>query len=109
MHRRSREDQPIVGIWSTDPAQDARAATAAQVSRLGMPLVNEVVIPLKDKDKFNASRRGTTAQFLEYVTNPELPKLIEAIYKIKAPGGAAQRPGVGVPHRRRRASTSRRT
>jgi hypothetical protein len=32
-----------------------------QVSRLGMPLVNEVVVGLKDKDKFNASKPGATA------------------------------------------------
>lgn len=50
-----------------------------------MPLVNEVVNPLKDKDKFNASAPRDDAQFLENVTNPELPKLIEGIYKIPAP------------------------
>ncbi len=38
------------------PTARSRTATYRQVSRLGMPLVNEVVIPLKDKDKFNASK-----------------------------------------------------
>ncbi|MFF1452480.1 DUF4331 domain-containing protein [Streptomyces sp. NPDC058274] len=77
-------EQPIVGIWSTTERKDAHGDWT-QVSRLGMPLVNEVVNPQKDKDKFNASAPWDDAQFLKNVTNPELPKLIEAIYKIKAP------------------------
>ncbi len=48
-----------------------------QVSRLGMPLVNEVVIGLGDKDKFNASKPKDDAQFATYVTNPTLPALLE--------------------------------
>ncbi|MFJ1734287.1 DUF4331 domain-containing protein [Streptomyces sp. NPDC088254] len=76
--------QPIVGIWSTTQRENAEGYYS-QVSRLGMPLVNEVVNPIKDKDKFNASVPKDDGQFLKNVTNPELPKLIEAIYKIKAP------------------------
>ena len=48
-----------------------------QVSRLGMPLVNEVVIGLPDKDKFNASKPKDDGQFATYVTNPTLPALVE--------------------------------
>jgi hypothetical protein len=48
-----------------------------QVSRLGMPLVNEVVIGLKDKDRFNASKPRDDGQFIDYVTNPTLPALLE--------------------------------
>ncbi|WP_030676689.1 DUF4331 domain-containing protein [Streptomyces cellulosae] len=77
-------EQPIVGVWSTTQRRNAQGYYA-QVSRLGNPLVNEVVNPLKDKDKFNASNPYDDGQFLKNVTNPELPKLIEAIYKIKAP------------------------
>ncbi|GAB2886028.1 DUF4331 domain-containing protein [Streptomyces deserti] len=77
-------DQPVVGIWSTTQRKNAQGRFT-QVSRLGNPLVNEVVNPLKDKDKFNASAPRDDAQFLKNVTNPELPKLIEAIYKIPAP------------------------
>ncbi|MFH0517169.1 DUF4331 domain-containing protein [Streptomyces sp. M41] len=77
-------DQPIVGIWSTTQRKNAQGHFR-QVSRLGNPLVNEVVNPLKDKDKFNASAPWDDAKFLKNVTNPELPKLIEAIYKIPAP------------------------
>jgi hypothetical protein len=76
--------QPVVGIWSTTQRRNAQGYYT-QVSRLGNPLVNEVVNPLKDKDTFNASAPRDDARFLKNVTNPELPKLIEAIYKIKAP------------------------
>src|SRR5208283_3668802 len=51
-----------------------------QVSRLGQPLVNEVVIGLKDKDAFNASQPTNDAQFASYVTNPTLPALIELLF-----------------------------
>ena len=48
-----------------------------QVSRLGMPLVNEVVIGLPDKDRFNSSKPKDDGQFADYVTNPTLPALLE--------------------------------
>ncbi len=75
---------PIIGLWSTT---DRRGVDGRyrQVSRLGMPLVNEVVIPLKDKNRFNASSPSNDGQFLDYVTKPELPKLIEAVYGVDAP------------------------
>jgi len=53
---------------------------ARQVSRLGMPLVNELVIGLPDKDKFNASRPRNDGQFLTYVTNPTLPAILQALF-----------------------------
>ncbi|MBM4831716.1 MULTISPECIES: DUF4331 domain-containing protein [Actinomycetes] len=77
-------DQPVVGIWSTTQRKNAEGHFV-QVSRLGNPLVNEVVNPVGDKDTFNASAPWDDAQFLKNVTEPELPKLIEAIYKIPAP------------------------
>ena len=75
---------PVIGVWSSTDRKDSRGRLR-QVSRLGAPLVNEVVIPVGKKDRFNASRPRDDAQFLEHVTNPELPKLIEAVYGIKAP------------------------
>ena len=81
---RQSTSQPVVGIWSTTQRKNADGRWV-QVSRLGNPLVNEVVNPLKDKDKFNASAPWTDAQFLKNVTNPELPELLQAIYKIPAP------------------------
>jgi hypothetical protein len=85
---------PIIGAWTTasvrqarvinptatyaDPAREGGAWT--QVSRLSNPLVNEVVIGLADKDRFNSSEPKDDAQFAKYVTNPTLPTLIELIY-----------------------------
>jgi hypothetical protein len=59
---------------------DSRVGSWTQVSRLGMPLVNEVVIGLKDKDLFNASAPSGDAQFATYVTNPTLPALLNALF-----------------------------
>ena len=58
-----------------------------QVSRLGMPLVNELIIGLDDKDKFNASKpKNDPVNFADYVTNPALPALIESLFPAaKAP------------------------
>lgn len=61
------------------------SGSLVQVSRLGMPLVNEVVIPLKDKDRFNASEPDHDTQFLSYVTDPELAKLLKLLYGINTP------------------------
>ena len=75
---------PVIGIWSTTSRKNSRGHYR-QVSRLGMPLVNEVVIPVGKKDRFNASAPRRDARFAAHVTDPELPKLIEAIYGIDAP------------------------
>ena len=64
---------PHAGLANTDHAGGAWV----QVSRLGMPLVNELVIGLKDKDTFNGSEPKGDGQFLTYVTNPSYPKLLE--------------------------------
>ncbi|MEV5816730.1 DUF4331 domain-containing protein [Streptomyces mutabilis] len=77
-------EQPVVGVWSTTRRKNAQGGFT-QVSRLGNPLVNEVVNPLKDKDAFNASAPADDARFLPNVTAPELPRLIEATYGIEAP------------------------
>ncbi len=65
------------GSWDL-PALEGGAFT--QVSRLGSPLVNEVVIGLKDKDNFNSSEPKDDAQFASYVTNPALPELLEILF-----------------------------
>jgi len=86
---------PVIGGWTTASVRQARLVNGSpksnddvskeggawtQVSRLGMPLVNEVVIGLKDKDKFNSSKPSGDGQFADYVTNPTLPALIEILY-----------------------------
>lgn len=58
----------------------------SQVSRIGMPLVNEVVIGMDDKDRFNTSKPKDDAQFINYVTNPVLPAVVETLFPAaKAP------------------------
>lgn len=61
---------------------------ASQVSRLGSPLVNEVVVPLAMKDAFNASQPSQDSrnpQLKQAVDNPLVPSLIQKIYGIPAP------------------------
>jgi hypothetical protein len=51
-----------------------------QVSRLGNPLINEVVIPLKNKDRWNRSDPADDAQFASSYTDPEVPALVNLLY-----------------------------
>jgi hypothetical protein len=82
----------------TDTGKGATVEGGAytQVSRLGSPLVNEVVIGLRDKDKFNASEPKDDANnFAPYVLTPALPALIELLFGTEADtvaAGAADAP-----------------
>ncbi len=91
---------PVIGVWSTTDRRSVRNAAGVgqgaveytQVSRLGNPLVNEVVLPLALKDAFNGLAPADDATVaggaaVEAVTNPILPELIEAIYGVPAPEG----------------------
>ena len=101
---------PVIGVWSTTSRQSIKVSNPdgrvsfsgpfVSVSRLGSPLVNEVVIPVGQKDRFNASAPVNDAQFGKYVLDPEVPKLIQSIYGIPSPGDTAGRPGGRLPHRR---------
>ena len=75
---------------------DSRSSKWVQISRLGAPLVNEVVVPLGKKDVWNASKPTNDAQFANYVTNPELGTLLHGLYGVAVPpqgdfGSTAQR------------------
>ncbi|MBB6229243.1 hypothetical protein FHS79_003444 [Polymorphobacter multimanifer] len=84
-----------IGVWSTASLPQARllrpnptfASTAlqggafVQVSRLGMPLVNEVVIGLPQKDLFNAAEPTQDSALAEYVTNPTFPAILNALFR----------------------------
>jgi hypothetical protein len=82
--------EPVIGGWTTASLRQGRLINPiggskeggawTQVSRLGMPLVNEVVIGLKDKDRFNHSKPAQDGQFADYVTNPTLPALVEVLF-----------------------------
>jgi hypothetical protein len=88
---------PVIGVWSTtdrksmtsrQPGSQQSSGDDVQVSRLGNPLVNEVVVPTGLKDAFNAlppEKDATIPDVVKRVTDPELARLIEKIYGIKAP------------------------
>jgi hypothetical protein len=94
--------EPVIGAWTTASLRQVRLLDGAprpglqtseraggawtQVSRLGMPLVNELVIGLKDKNRFNAAKPKDDGQFAGYVTNPSYPKLLESYLEL--PGAA---------------------
>ncbi|HET7771326.1 MAG TPA: DUF4331 domain-containing protein [Chloroflexota bacterium] len=87
----------VIGGWTTSSRQktmvindlNARAGSGdwVQVSRLGMPLVNEVVLPLKLKDAFNSISpdMDVAAGALPYVQRPEVEGLLKALYGLKVP------------------------
>ena len=83
--------QPVIGVYSTTLRRRSRVFTDGgaqlshsgpwvQVSRLGMPLVNEVVIPLRDKNRFNASDPRDDSQFLKHVRQTTLDDTVAALY-----------------------------
>ncbi|MBK9333345.1 MAG: DUF4331 family protein [Ignavibacteria bacterium] len=86
------DSNAIIGVWATASrkattvinSNGTRTGTGnwVAVSRLGMPLVNEVVLPLSQKDKWNASKPVDDAQFLNYVTSPELAGIINLLYPV---------------------------
>jgi len=89
----------VVGVWSTTErhrltvlsAQDARkhkkhkahhqSEADVQVSRLGNPLINEVIIPLAHKDQFNRTTPDRDAALYgKYAVNPEPARLLNALF-----------------------------
>ena len=76
-------------LSDTPTFRDAnQSGDLVQVSRLSAPLVNELVIGLADKNKFNASKPKDDGQFATYVTNPTLPAVLELLFGaagVKAP------------------------
>jgi hypothetical protein len=88
------EDDPVIGVWSSTYRRELRVfddergddlehrGDWVQVSRLGMPLVNEIVIPLRRKDRFNASEPADDRQFLGFVQDPEPARLTPVLYPV---------------------------
>ncbi|MFC4015451.1 DUF4331 domain-containing protein [Nonomuraea purpurea] len=77
---------PVIGVCSTTDKFNGRSYV--QVSRLCNPLVNEVVAPAGLKDAYNAldpSKDADVAALVKRVTDPEVARLLEAVYGIKAP------------------------
>lgn len=84
----------VIGGWTTSSLRQAnilnRRPTLSrpeiglggwtQVSRLGNFLVNELVIGFPDKDRFNSSEPKNDGRFLDYVTHPVLPEVINILF-----------------------------
>ncbi len=84
----------VIGVWSTASLPQARllrpnptykspalqGGAYVQVSRLGNPLVNELVIGIPQKDLFNAVKPTADAALLDYVTNPTFPAILNALF-----------------------------
>jgi len=90
------EANPVIGVWSDtekrtmklSPGDQTPVGDHVQVSRLGNPLVNEVISSVPLKDAFNASQPVDDASndaLVDRVLVPEVPILIEAIYGVPAP------------------------
>jgi Domain of unknown function (DUF4331) len=85
----------VIGVWSTASLPQAKlnkpnptyrapalyGGAYTQVSRLGMPLVNEVVIGLPQKDLFNAAKPTQDGALADYVTNPTFPAILDALFR----------------------------
>lgn len=85
----------VIGAWTSASLRQAQILNPkptfarpsvgggawTQISRLASPLVNELVIGLPDKDRFNASAPKDDAQFATYVTNPSLPALLDVLFR----------------------------
>jgi hypothetical protein len=81
----------VIGVWTAASRQKARVLKASngtdvvsgpyvQVSRLGNPLVNEVVVPMSKKDYWNAQPPVADKQFTPAVLDPELAQLLPVLY-----------------------------
>ncbi len=90
----------VIGVWAVSSRQKISVLRSSamdddkdpltlgpyqQVSRLGSPLVNEVIIPLKLKDQFNRSMPAGDSQFAKFVTNPQLAQLLSVVFGITVP------------------------
>lgn len=86
-----RSGHPVIGVWTTasrqrvrlwdaDQGQDINTGPFRQVSRLGNPLVNEVLIPLGKKDQWNSLPPADDKLFASYVAHPGLAALLPDLY-----------------------------
>src|SRR5881296_3845838 len=85
-----RDGKSVIGIWATASRQRGRvqgddgertsAGGWTQVSRLANPLINEVIIPVGRKDRWNARDPYRDSDFVQYYQNPELQNLLPVLY-----------------------------
>jgi Domain of unknown function (DUF4331) len=96
----ANDPNAVIGVYTTanrqtvrmfDPTTGVTTATGPydQVSRLGNPLVNEVVVPMASKDFFNSQPPVNDSQFAAAVEHPELQNLLPVLYPGALPNLAA--------------------
>jgi hypothetical protein len=88
----------VIGVYTSaarrkasilGPATNIQSGPWVQVSRLGNPLINEVIIPMAQKDYWNAVAPWTDSQFVKYYAHPELAGLLPVLYPKVFPNLAA--------------------
>jgi hypothetical protein len=90
----------VLGVWAAASRRKVRLAGGpngstsesgpwVQVSRLGNPLFNEVIVPMGQKDKWNSVYPANDSAFVKYVQHPELAKLLPVLYPGVFPNLAA--------------------
>jgi hypothetical protein len=85
-----RRRNSVVGVWAAASRSKASIrehggitggfGPPVQVSRLGNPLFNEVIVPMGKKDLWNSLTPADDREFLSYVQHPELARLLPALY-----------------------------
>jgi hypothetical protein len=86
-----KDSRASIGVWTSASrqkvrmhesglAEDTRVGPWVQVSRLGNPLFNEVIVPMARKDQWNKLDPDDDGQFQKYVEYPELAKLLPVLY-----------------------------
>ncbi len=86
--RQLGESGSTLGQINSGPAVEAGVINRGpwtQLSRLDLPLINEAVIPLKDKDRWNGSKSANDGQFLSYVQNSHLAALLNLVLSVNVP------------------------
>jgi hypothetical protein len=89
---RAKDPEAVIGVWTSASRRqvqvrqgdkknaDVEVGPQVQVSRLGNPLFNEVIVPMAEKDKWNSLPPSEDKRFAEFVENPELAGLLPVLY-----------------------------
>jgi len=79
--------RPRVKIWSKKPGRKARTSRSrVQIQRMANPLINELLIGIGSKDKFSMSKPKNDVQFADFLLDPVLPRVLNALYDTISPG-----------------------
>ena len=81
----------VIGVWASASRRKSRMFDKVtgsyvahgpweQISRLGNPLFNEVIVPMAEKDAWNAHRPKYDKNYAKFVNHPELAKLLPVLY-----------------------------